>query len=203
MPGHYHLWIGGVEHNDIIVTNLMYDRHNEDRGILNDYDLAHLSGRERPSGFERMGTMPFMALDLLTEEAWRGKIERRYRHDCESFTWVLLWICCRYNNGKEISNPPLGDFITNDYTWCFGEKCAIYGTSAANITPTDSYQQFWTAAVSLVLLFLKQRGDRQQKTLHKMPIVEPTIDEVVQECRKAVEEQGTGTVVFPQPDIFP
>jgi hypothetical protein len=40
--GHYHLWLGGVEHNDISVKNLMYDKFNEDRGILNDYDLAHL-----------------------------------------------------------------------------------------------------------------------------------------------------------------
>ena len=65
MQGHYHLWVGGVEHNDISVRNLMYDKLNDDRGILNDYDLAHLRGRPQPSGTERTGTMPFMALDVL------------------------------------------------------------------------------------------------------------------------------------------
>ena len=25
-PGHYHLWLGGVEHNDISVKILMYDK---------------------------------------------------------------------------------------------------------------------------------------------------------------------------------
>ena len=126
MPGHYHLWIGDVEHNDISVKNPMYDRHNGDRGILNDYDLARLSGRERPCDSERTGTMPFMALDLLAEEAGKGVIERRYSHDCESFAWVLFWICYRYDKGKEISNPPLGELITNDYTRCFEKKLPFF-----------------------------------------------------------------------------
>jgi len=57
----------------------------------------------------------FMALDLLTEEAWNGHVERLYRHDCESFAWVLLWICCRYHNGKVINDPPLKRFITDSF----------------------------------------------------------------------------------------
>jgi hypothetical protein len=39
---------------------------------------------------EHTGTIPFMAIDLLTKDAWSGHIERQYRHDCESFAWVLL-----------------------------------------------------------------------------------------------------------------
>ena len=85
MLGHYYLSLGGVEHNDISEKNLMYDRLSEDRGILNDFDLAHLDGKPRPSGTERTGTMPFMALGLLTEDAWDSKVRRLYRHDCESF----------------------------------------------------------------------------------------------------------------------
>jgi hypothetical protein len=38
--GRYQLWLGGVDHNDISVKNLMYDNFNDDHGILNDYDLA-------------------------------------------------------------------------------------------------------------------------------------------------------------------
>ena len=63
MLGHYHLWLGGVEHNDISVNNLMYDKLH-DRGVLNDYDLAHLVGHPRPGGKEHTGTIPFMAMDL-------------------------------------------------------------------------------------------------------------------------------------------
>ncbi|KAF8881760.1 hypothetical protein BD779DRAFT_995636 [Infundibulicybe gibba] len=98
---HLHLWRDGIRHCDISVSNLMYDKVH-DRGILNDFDLAQLRGRLPPSGTERTGTMPFMALDLLRGPAtWHGHVEREYRHDAESFAWVLFWICCGYQDGVE------------------------------------------------------------------------------------------------------
>ena len=47
----------------------MYDKMNNDAGVLNDFDLANVRVSERHGGTERMGTMPFMALDLLSEDA--------------------------------------------------------------------------------------------------------------------------------------
>ena len=46
----------------------MYDKTKNGEGVLNDFDLAHVRGTKRPSGTERTGTMPFMALDLLTRQ---------------------------------------------------------------------------------------------------------------------------------------
>lgn len=168
----------------------MYDKLNEDRGILNDYDLAHLRGQPRPSGTERTGTMPFMALDLLTNDAWDGKIARLYRHDCESFAWVLLWISCRYENGKEIRNPPLGEFITSDYNRCFEGKHAII-SKLKDIAATPSYENSWDASVSLVTLFVSQRYQRELNALRRdgSPS-EQAIDEIVQSCQKALEGKG-------------
>ena len=157
--GHHHLWVGGIEHNDISVKNLMYDKLNEDRGILNDYDLAHLEGNPRPSGTERTGTMPFMALNLLTEDAWEGKIERRYRHDCESFAWVLLWIFCRYDNGKEIDDAPLSRFITHCDKRCFESKYAIIPV-LRTIMAAASYKGSWDATICLIAHFLSERQER-------------------------------------------
>jgi Fungal protein kinase len=191
--GHYQLWLGGVEHNDISVNNLMYDKLNEDRGILNDYDLAHLNGRPRPSGTERTGTMPFMALDLLTDEAWKGMITRLYRHDCESFAWVLLWICCRYDGGKEIPNPPLGEFITHDYKQCFEKKHTII-SRLENIAPTPSYDGLRGAMIGLISLFLRQRIDREFEVIQRTSPNEPAIHEMVKSCRTAME--GTGVLIF-------
>ena len=54
--------------------------------------IAHLRGEPRPSGTECTGTVPFMALDLLAEDAWDGKVRRLYRHDCELLAWVLLFV---------------------------------------------------------------------------------------------------------------
>jgi hypothetical protein len=175
--GHYRLWTSGVEHNDISVKNLMYDKDNENRGILNDYDLAHLNGQQRPSCTERTGTMPFMALDLLAD----GKIERRYRHDCESFAWVLLWICCRYKNGKEIKNPPLREFITHNYRRCFEKKLSSFSTRQ-KMKATNSYKDFWDASVALVRHFVVKHVSREDNT------PEPVDLEVLRDCRKILEE---------------
>jgi hypothetical protein len=184
--GHHHLWVGGIEHNDISVKNLMYDKLNEDHGILNDYDLAHLHGTPRPTGTERTGTMPFMALDLLTDEAWDGKITRLYRHDCESFAWVLFWICCRYDNGKVISNPPLSDFITLDYNQCFEKKYTIF-SKIPSIQPTPSYEGFWPAAIELLVWPIDRRisNERLRSIRPSMSVPEPCIDEVFLVYNKA------------------
>jgi Fungal protein kinase len=185
--GHYYLWLGGVQHNDISVKNLMYDKYNGDRGVLNDYDLAHMKGRSRPSGIERTGTVPFMALDLLAEGATKGHIERLYRHDCESFAWVLLRICCGYDGGKEIRNAPLSELITHDYNDCYKEKFSIHYT-VASVTPTASYKRFWPAARELLIwplsFFLSQAMARGQDKS------ELEIDKVVEIYRKVLQNEG-------------
>jgi hypothetical protein len=57
--------------------------------MLIDLDLAIVDG-ERTGGRHMTGTMKFMAIDVLCE------VEHTYRHDLESFFYVLLWICaCR------------------------------------------------------------------------------------------------------------
>ena len=187
--GHYHLWHGGVEHSDISVSNLMYDKDNEDCGILNDFDLAHRRGRPRPSGTERTGTMPFMALDLLTKDAWDGKVRRLYRHDCESFAWVLLWICCRYEDGKEIHEAPLSKLITDDFEVCYAEKLAYHRGLAA----TTSYEPYWRAVMDLVnwSLYRHLKAEHNQTSREPAaPEEEPTIHEVIEIYRNILEKRG-------------
>ncbi|KIM43121.1 hypothetical protein M413DRAFT_51582, partial [Hebeloma cylindrosporum] len=98
MLGHYILWKGGIQHGDISVSNLM---HRNGTGVLNDFDLARLATPDNPyhRGYDRTGTTPFLALELLTPDGQGGKVERRYRHDLESFFWVLAWITACYDNG--------------------------------------------------------------------------------------------------------
>ena len=59
-------------------------------GVLNDFDLARFADQRGASGQGNTGTLPFMALDLLSERGLRGVIPRRYRHETESFTWCLI-----------------------------------------------------------------------------------------------------------------
>ncbi|KAG8914668.1 hypothetical protein FRC03_009910 [Tulasnella sp. 419] len=93
-------------------------------GVLNDYDLSTLMplGRDAgPTGTERTGTLPFMALELLNSTALAGNVEHRYRHDFEAFLWVLTWIAHRYQGGKEIPNAPFTSWIA-DHQQCRKEK---------------------------------------------------------------------------------
>lgn len=81
----FRLWLHGIEYSDISIRIILYDPANQNRGVLSDFDLALLrnDAEAGASGKERMGTVPFMALDLLTDEYFNGKITWLYRHDYE------------------------------------------------------------------------------------------------------------------------
>jgi len=108
---HYRLWMNGIYHGDISLTNLMYGISPKTRdpvGIINDFDLA--SWVDHPAtNNDRTGTIPFLAIDLL-DGGWERCIPRLYRHDMESFSWVLAYITVAqisYHGGTiEISSPP-------------------------------------------------------------------------------------------------
>ena len=73
-------------------------------GILNDFDLAKFAGQAGASGQDNTGTLPFMALDLLSERGLRGEIPRRYRHEAESFAWSLICLCLSMVEGTDGKN---------------------------------------------------------------------------------------------------
>jgi serine/threonine protein kinase len=93
IPGHFRLWVKGIYHGDISPKNLMYGvsaKTGDPVGILNDFDLATWVGNSTMNN-DRTGTVPFMAIDLLDGGLDR-RIPRLYRHDLESFVWVLAYI---------------------------------------------------------------------------------------------------------------
>ncbi len=75
-----------ISENNIIITDPKTT--NGFTGMLIDLDLAIVNG-ERTGERHMTGTMEFMAIDVL-----RG-VEHTYRHDLESFFYVLLWMCAR------------------------------------------------------------------------------------------------------------
>lgn len=81
-------------------------------GVLNDYDLATVMdpGSRCPAAddYDRAGTTPFMAVDLLDYR--EAKMKRWYRHDLESFTWCLSW--------EMLESPPR--------SWSEGVSDAVY-----------------------------------------------------------------------------
>jgi serine/threonine protein kinase len=105
-----HRWLfehAGILHRDISLDNLMLRRERDKvYGILNDMDLAVSIGVTSTSSKQRTGTKPFMAINLLRP----GPPVHMYRHDLESMFYVLVWITSRFNNGEEITEPPLQEW---------------------------------------------------------------------------------------------
>ncbi|KAH8713512.1 hypothetical protein HC256_006658 [Beauveria bassiana] len=83
---------GRILHRDISSNNIIITRPDQAdgfKGMLIDLDLA----KERNSGpsgaRHQTGTVQFMAIEVL-----RG-VDHTYRHDLESFFYVLIWMCAR------------------------------------------------------------------------------------------------------------
>ncbi|KAF8447110.1 hypothetical protein BGX38DRAFT_1046301, partial [Terfezia claveryi] len=98
--GHASLFFqGGILHRDISPNNIIviddtasdpfawiWPRDTPLRGCLIDLDYA-IEASAQPSGaLDRTGTYPFIAIQVL-----RGRERHRYRHDLESFLYVLIW----------------------------------------------------------------------------------------------------------------
>jgi len=85
---------GEILHRDVSINNIMItDKQCEGKpkGFLIDLDLAKVIGSEGSGSVHRTGTMEFMAINVLL------RIEpHSYRHDLESFFYVLIWICVFY-----------------------------------------------------------------------------------------------------------
>ncbi|KAJ7201184.1 hypothetical protein B0H12DRAFT_1244298 [Mycena haematopus] len=82
-----------IIHRDISITNLMYrEIGGEVYGVLNDFDLAlRLGDTKLFTSKQRTGTKPYMATDLLVD----SPPTHFYRHDLESFLYVLVFLTCK------------------------------------------------------------------------------------------------------------
>lgn len=90
-------------------------------GVLNDWDLAipvDRAGYENPTSCYRTGTAMFMSLELLEKE--NRTVPHLYRHDLESFVWILIW--CTFNfllDGREVAPSCLHAAVQDwmDISW--------------------------------------------------------------------------------------
>ncbi|KAF8415971.1 hypothetical protein EV426DRAFT_513669, partial [Tirmania nivea] len=102
---------GGILHRDVSINNIiaipsplatlprtpptiggesLYTPGIDLYGCLIDLDYAVVVTEQNTSGIpERTGTYPFIAIAIL-----QGTATHRYRHDLESFLYVLLWVAC-------------------------------------------------------------------------------------------------------------
>ncbi|KAG2753900.1 hypothetical protein P692DRAFT_20828894 [Suillus brevipes Sb2] len=157
---HYALWECGVHHRDVSPSNLMVYRTSDGRyiGVLNDFDLS--STRDTPSGQERTGIVPFMAIELLTKEAIEGKVQHLYQHDAESFIWVFAWVCLRYEEGRLLrKGRPLDEWLKFDAFQCHGKKLGFLATHRHKMIPSQSHKNNWDIAMACLRIVYNSYGD--------------------------------------------
>ncbi|ETW82607.1 hypothetical protein HETIRDRAFT_314935 [Heterobasidion irregulare TC 32-1] len=93
IEAHQQAYDAGVLHQDISGGNILIT--NDGRGLLIDWDLSRRTD-SKISGARlkmRTGTWQFMSLGLLRHH---GKEPHELRHDLESFLYVYLYHCIRY-----------------------------------------------------------------------------------------------------------
>ncbi|KAL2044998.1 hypothetical protein N7G274_002773 [Stereocaulon virgatum] len=95
---------GNILHRDISENNIIITgtekKDGNVAGMLIDLDLAKVAGSGRSGARHQTGTMEFMAIEVL-----QG-IDHTYRHDLESFFYVLIWLCAR--RGWDLCKNPEG-----------------------------------------------------------------------------------------------
>jgi hypothetical protein len=143
-------------------------------GVLNDWDLSYYrpfpDGNGQVVGGERTGTLPFMALDLLTDKAWKGNVQRLYRHDLEGFIWILPWVFLQFEGTKRI-NCRLAGWETGDFRKCTMEKRGLFSELDEKSIPTAEWTAEWELAVQLLYWLQVEEGLRGLD--RKAPLLSP------------------------------
>jgi hypothetical protein len=127
---------------------MYYMKDGKPVAVLNDFDLATTG--EGPTGTERTGTIPFMALALLGKKGIQGKIKHVYEHDAQSFIWVLTWICLRYSNEGKL---PSGDRQFDNWLKVDAEACRekksgfLFSQGLYDLKPGAGHETNWEAAL--------------------------------------------------------
>ncbi|KAI0781940.1 hypothetical protein C8Q75DRAFT_544411 [Abortiporus biennis] len=102
-----------------------YRRRFCDIGIdsIHDFDLS--TSGAGSMGNMRMGTQPFMAMDLLEKAGRKDGIPHLYRHDLESFIWLLVWYS--KPETKTYGRPlATNSWATSTAEYCLKDKNAFW-----------------------------------------------------------------------------
>ncbi|RXW21546.1 hypothetical protein EST38_g4308 [Candolleomyces aberdarensis] len=108
---HYQVWTKGEPlHRDLSENNLMLylGKDGKVKGVLNDWDIASFKNALGQidrlfAAHHRTGTPPFMAMDLLASSS--EPPTHLYRHELESFFYILLWGALHYDVVVGIRHP--------------------------------------------------------------------------------------------------
>ncbi|OTB04962.1 hypothetical protein M426DRAFT_11051 [Hypoxylon sp. CI-4A] len=132
IKAHRSLYVkGNILHRDISSNNIIITKPEMAggfKGMLIDLDLAKVRDSGPSGARHQTGTMQFMAVEVLR------KTDHTYRHDLESFFYVLLWMCARqswWNGFGGEEKPPKESLFRR---WEIGSFRSIAQAKAGDMT---------------------------------------------------------------------
>jgi hypothetical protein len=122
---------GNILHRDISENNIIITdpKKTGAMGMLIDLDLAKEVGSGRSGARCRTGTMEFMAIEVLLG------ISHTYRHDLESFFYVLIWQCVR--RGWDFVKKPMDHSTSKLRAWYTGNYDDIANSKLGHMTKAE------------------------------------------------------------------
>ncbi|TFK45086.1 hypothetical protein BDQ12DRAFT_718194 [Crucibulum laeve] len=163
---------------------------NQQSGLLNDFDLAVLQdiniGKHITANHgKRTGTLPFMALGLLTKKYYNGRIECQYHHELESFIWVLTWLCL-YDAGDNVKEK-LAKWKTRYYDHLLARKLYFIQDSM-DIMPKSGFEKLWDINHELLLWVGRQNTPsywtRHKETIKKSEYLYKDMEDIMEKAER-------------------
>jgi len=178
----------------------MYKDDNK-YGVLNDFDLSTIMnpGDRNPNrqGLERTGTLPFMAVELLHTKGFDGLVPRRYDHELESFSWVLVWVSRCVLGGQESERPPrLEEWLDDNNDQVYKSKLA-FALEQRDIPSTPDYETLGLISESWVDIwarYLAQRKNRRPRTLPPEKTDTEHLQGLIAACEECAHEDPLAAV---------
>ncbi|KAI1147673.1 serine/threonine-protein kinase Sgk2 [Nemania diffusa] len=136
VKGHQSLYeTGNILHRDISSNNIIITKPEVAdgfKGMLIDLDLAKVRNSGPSRAQHQTGTMQFMAVEVLR------RTDHTYRHDLESFFYVLLWMCARqsWRNGFAHREKPLKESMLRK--WEIGSFDSIADSKQGHMANSDT-----------------------------------------------------------------
>jgi hypothetical protein len=155
-------------------------------GVLSDYDLSLMLARQDrgPSSKQRMGTRPFMALDLL-EPSPSKHLYHLYRHDLESLLYVIIVLMFRAQGEKLVEDekfknfPALKDWFTLAPAQLLKEKRDFFSTNLPRAPPAfkELYLPIWEMKNMFEDGYRARRRHEMAMFIQSKDSVKPSFDE--------------------------
>lgn len=154
-----------VLHRDLSINNVMFGVTLEGKpyGVLIDWDLAIDVEAKAGVGYaasasHRTGTGPFMAIDLLESPKDSPHF---YRHDLESFFYILIWCACGFLlGGVELQERmSIGSWAVEQWKGLGVKKSGLlYNPGRLKAAITKPFEPLWDTWIWPVAKMISKAG---------------------------------------------